>query len=63
MIIRLQFKDPDCFVTADGNETDGLHTLPQREQDKVAKFVEWSEYVTVEIDTKTGKAKVIPVED
>ncbi len=60
MIIRLQFKDPDCFVTADGNEIDGLHALPEKEQEKVAKFVEWSEYVTVEIDTKDGSAKVIP---
>jgi hypothetical protein len=61
MIIRIQFKDPDAFVTADGNEIRGLHELSDDEQEKVAQFVEWSEYVTVEIDTKAGTAKVIPL--
>lgn len=61
MIIRMQFKSPDPVVIVDGNEIDGLEQLSEKVQEKVAKFVEWSEYVTIEIDTKTGEAKVVPV--
>ena len=61
MIVKLTFKDPDCFCSVAGADTDGLLALPEDEQKKIAKFVEWGEYVTVSIDTTKGTAEVIPV--
>ena len=60
MIVELMFKDPDCSCSYEGNEV-SLTELPQAEQDKLAKFVEWSEYVTLRFDTAKGTAEVMPV--
>jgi len=60
MIIELTFKDPDCYCTVDGKDTDGLSTLSKAQQELVGKFVEWSEYVTIRVDTGKGTAEVMP---
>ena len=48
--IRLMFKDPDAIGDP------GVADDPV-----VKKFVEYGEYVTIEIDLRTGRARVLPV--
>ncbi len=61
MKLKLQFKDPDgvwdslndCF--ADPNE------LPEDVEKALKRYIEFGEYVTIEIDTLTGEARVVPL--
>ena len=55
MKIQLTFKTPD--VLEDLSEGDrGVAKAV------IAKYVEYDEYVTIELDTETGEATVLPVE-
>ena len=58
MKIRLSFKTPDVVDYA-------VEDLTEDEQAEVKsaceKFVEYGECLTIEIDTETGTAEVIPV--
>lgn len=75
MKVKLFLKDPDGVyesVRDAVQETlpDGLSDTEQEEllasrtddtHEKLKAWVQWKEYVTVEIDTETGEAKVLPV--
>ena len=72
MKITITMKNPDCGSDA---IDEAVETYFDSREDKdigreefrkivehdISKFVEWSEYITVEIDTETDTAKVIPV--
>lgn len=52
--IRITFKDPDYAIDEwDGYSSEDL-------QNEIAKWLEWDEYVTIEIDTDANEARVIP---
>jgi hypothetical protein len=62
--LTLTFKDPDhaCTRELDGANVDvWVSKLPARERAAVERFVEWDEYVTIEIDTETRTARVVEV--
>ena len=75
MKVKLFLKDPDGVYDSvndavqetlpDGlSEDEAEDLLKSRTEDtheKLKKWVEWKEYVTVEIDTDTGDARVLPV--
>lgn len=75
MKVKLFLKDPDGVYESvkdavqetlpDGlSEDEAEDLLKSRMEDtheKLKKWVEWEEYVTVEIDTGTGEARVLPV--
>ena len=75
MKVKLFLKDPDGVYESvkdavqatlpDGlSEDEAKDLLKGRTEDtheKLKKWVEWKEYVTVEIDTDTGEARVLPV--
>lgn len=58
MKITLTFKTPDAVDYA-------LEHLSKKQRDKaetvIAKYVEYGECVSIEVDINTGKAKVLPV--
>ena len=59
--IQITLKDPDGVwdsVTSYGYDMNGL---PDDVSAVVDKFVEYNEYVTIELDTETGEARVLPV--
>ena len=61
MIIKITFKNPDAIDTA---LADHGVTSPEKkaEYQKVFdKFFEYGEYVTIQIDTRTGTATVVPL--
>lgn len=75
MKVRIQFKDPDAAHDA---IRDAVKALPRPEgvtaeewepicesridATDLSKWIEWGEYVTVEIDTETKTAVVLPVQ-
>lgn len=76
MKIRLTFKDPDGVdasiaetLLTDGLGRRTLSVCESRERDAqyerimeaIRPWVKYREYVTIEIDTETGKAEVIPI--
>lgn len=75
MKVKLYLKDPDGVYESvkdavqetlpDGlSEDEAEDLLKSRMEDaheKMKKWVEWKEYVTVEVDTDTGEARVLPV--
>jgi hypothetical protein len=75
MKVKLFLKDPDGVYESvkdavqetlpDGlSEDEAEDLLKSRMADtheNLKKWVEWKEYVTVEIDTDTGEARVLPV--
>jgi len=56
--LQIGFKTPDAVHYA-------LEDLDEEERDAAegaaAKWVKYGEYCTIEIDTETGEAKVLPV--
>ena len=60
MKIRLTMKSPD--VAYYGLQDAGIdpNEVPDDIQDALDKWVRYGEYVTIEIDTETGEAIVIP---
>jgi len=56
--LYLTFKDPDHAVQVDGSE----RTLTAAEAKAKAKFIEFDEYLVIEIDTTKRTARVIPVD-
>lgn len=57
MKFRITFKDANVDVSH-------VHgTSPQAEENKAVwdKFVEYDEYIMIEFDSRTGKARVVPV--
>lgn len=59
--IQITLKDPDGVwdsVTTYGYD---MNELPDDVDAVFSKFVEWKEYVTIELDTETGEARVVPV--
>jgi len=58
MKIQLTFKTPDV---ADG-VLEGLSAAEATKAEKlIAKYVEYGEYATIELDLETGEATVLPV--
>jgi len=54
----LTFKDPDHHTQADGTD----RVLTAAEAKAKAKFVEFDEYLVIEIDTAKRTARVVPVD-
>jgi hypothetical protein len=79
MLIRIQFKDPDRVGDAVQQAvSEAVHAVPdlstderdmvmdarmERTWEDLEKFVEYQEYVTIEIDTDAGTARVVPVSE
>lgn len=74
--IRVQMKDPDSLYDAISEVIDlELKDLPEDEAEAIsdirrekygniaAKWFEYSEYVTIEIDTEAKTSRVVPVEE
>lgn len=77
MKIRIALKDPDgvydSIADAARDSVDGMTFMDDDEKETFLekrhgnlsnacrKFIEYGEYVTIEIDTETGTAEVIPV--
>lgn len=59
MKFTITFKDPDCVVLFPGKDIDYVDQLPPAGQEVTDKFLEFSEYVTIEFDTTAGTAKVM----
>lgn len=65
MKIQIDLKDPDgvyySLKKAEVINANGLYNdkLDYEEIINIEKYVDGSEYVSIEIDTKTGKAKVL----
>jgi hypothetical protein len=62
MTIRLTFKTPDVVHRAIQDaalDADGTEDREEIEK-AVDKWVRWGEQVTIEVNTKTGEATVIP---
>jgi len=59
--LYLTFKDPDHAVQIDGADTD-TRPLTAAEAKAKAKFIEFDEYLVVEIDTAKRSARVVPVD-
>lgn len=65
----LTFKTPNALDQSIVDSLPEAEGLDQEEQDKLwyevetlaEKFVEYKEYITIEFDTKTGTATVIPL--
>lgn len=55
----LTFKDPDHHTQADGTDR---RVLTAAEAKAKAKFVEFDEYLVIEIDTAKRTARVVPVD-
>lgn len=75
MIVRLHIKAPDSIGDSiresvlssipselSGEEADAVYEIRKEEVDKkLEKWISYSEYIKVEIDTDAGTAEVIPV--
>lgn len=64
MKLIITVKDPDgvndCLKDA-GVFNDDYEIKDSNVEDAVDKFIEFKEYITIEIDTDTGEATVAPV--
>ena len=61
MKVRFRFKSPD--VVWDSLKDAGIQTddLEPKVRLPIEKFIEFGEYVTIEIDLDTAEARVVPV--
>lgn len=59
MKFKVTFKDPDCMVNHKNKDIDYIDQLPPKARETVDRFLEWSEYVTIEFDTKDQTARVL----
>lgn len=63
MKLRITLKDPDgVSCSLDNVGINQNEDYPDDVEKALKKFVKWSEYVTIEIDTETLTAKVIEVD-
>ena len=68
MKFKITMKDPDGFgnsladAVADGNDGTDVEAVQEELEKLTSKWFEYSEYVTIEIDTDTGTARVCEVE-
>ncbi len=61
-VIRLTFKDPDCFVDIPGKEEiNSYYDIPGNWRKELERFVEWGEYVTIEYYPDDGRMEVMEV--
>ena len=61
MKLQITFKDPDGVrESLEGAKLDP-NKLPKDVEEIVRKFIEYNEYVTIEFDTDTKEAIVVPV--
>jgi len=67
MIIRVTFKDPDAVYDAlyevakeQCENKDGIHSKIGELDEQLSKWIELSEYITIEFDTEAGTATVVP---
>lgn len=60
MKIQIQFKDPDGVWDSLEGEGFDPNELPSDVEHVVNKYIEWKEYVMIELDTETGEARVVP---
>lgn len=60
MVVILTFKTPDLDMQIDEPDREDEESPTRREiMEKLSKWVEYSEYVRIEFDLETMKAKVI----
>ncbi|HWX31175.1 MAG TPA: hypothetical protein VNZ53_27520 [Steroidobacteraceae bacterium] len=57
MKVKMTFKDPDRYVHGQAGEE-----IPDEAAALVRRYVEFDEYVTIEFDTETKTATVVPLE-
>ncbi len=58
MKIRITMKDPDA-VWNELHEANADRKFTRKEMKNIEQWFEYSEYLTVEIDTETGEAEVV----
>jgi len=54
----ITFKDPNCGVMS-GGDLVSLSALPPEVRAVLKKWIEFEEYINVEIDTEAGTARVL----
>lgn len=60
MKFKLQLKDPDGVYDSITEYFKDFNDLPDEVDAVIDKFVRYSEYVTIELDTETQTARVVP---
>lgn len=60
MKLRITFKDPDGVWQSLEDAKLDPNNLPKDVQETIGKFIEFKEYVTIEFDTDTKDAIVVP---
>lgn len=63
MIFTLSFKTPDVVDGSPADQTNEAYSEEQREEAAavVEKFVRYKEYITIEFNTETKTATVVPL--
>lgn len=59
--IRINLKDPDGVYDSIESAGYDMNDLPSKVDDVLRKFIEYKEYLSVEIDIETGEARVLKV--
>ena len=59
MKLSLMFKSPETVDYAVSQNTTNKYEAEEL-REKLSKFVKYGEYVTIEVDTEEGTAKVVP---
>ena len=63
MKLRITLKDPDGVSNSLREAARGDINVVAELEEQIKSYVEYAEYVTIEIDTVTNKARVIPVRE
>lgn len=61
MKIKITVKDPDGVWDSLKDSKLDPNELPSEVENVVRKYIEFKEYITVELDTETGEARVCEV--
>lgn len=65
MKFRITFKTPDVAIDSAIQALDDSGycklDIPAPVSDVISKFIKWDEYVTIELDSETQTARVVPV--
>ncbi len=61
MKFQITLKDPDGVWSSLEEAFGDANNLPPDAEAVIDEFIEYNEYVTIELDTETGEARVVPV--